>query len=64
MHMLLSINDLSCRTYMEGPLLYMDRHPLTYLGSPSPGVISKKIDPRSSFASLRLFVPFESAWNS
>jgi len=35
---------------LEIPLLYMDRRLLTYLATPSPGVISKKIDPWSSFA--------------
>ena len=42
--------NLSCHTYMELPLLYMDKRLLTYLTIASPGVISKKIDPRSSFA--------------
>ena len=37
-------------TYMEIQLLYMDRRLLTYVATPSPGVISKKIDPRSLFA--------------
>ena len=34
------------------PLPYLDRRPLTYLVSPSPELISKKIDPRYSFAIL------------
>jgi len=41
---------VSYHTNMETPLPYLDRHPLMYLVSPCPELISRKIDPWSFFS--------------
>ena len=43
---------VSYHTNMETPLPYLDRRPLTYLVSPCPELISRKIDPQSFFSVL------------